>query len=58
MGIYQCFKLHTDSRGKNKYKNGKSPFPPKVDLPRAEELAGVSIKGLDWVRFALKNRPS
>jgi len=67
MAICYCFsarggsafgrKPHTDSRGKNKYKNGKFPFPPKVppevdspqakDLPRAEELAGVSIKGLD-----------
>jgi DNA repair exonuclease SbcCD ATPase subunit len=42
MGIYQCFKPHTDCRSKNKYKNGKSPL----------ELAGVSIKGLDWVGFA------
>ena len=48
MGIYQCFKPYTDSRDKNKYKNGKSPL----------ELAGVSIKGLDWVRFVLKNSNS
>jgi len=48
MGIYQCFKPHTDCRSKNKYKNGKSPL----------ELAGVSVKGLDWVGFAIKNRPS
>jgi len=38
-------KPHTDSRSKNKYKNGKSPFPPKVppevppevDSPRAKD---------------------
>ena len=56
LGIYQCFKPYTDARSYNQYKNGKSPFPPKVDLPQAEELAGFSTKGIDWVRFALKNR--
>jgi len=29
-----------------------------VDLPLAEELAGISIKGIDWVRFALENNNS
>jgi len=41
-----------------RYKNGIFPFPPKVDLPRAEELTGVSTKGLDWVRLSLKNSNS
>jgi len=57
MGIYQCFsarggsafgrKPHTDWKNKNRYKNGKSPL----------KLAGISIKGRDWIRFALKNNP-
>jgi hypothetical protein len=48
MGIYHCFKPYTDCKDSNRYKNGKSPL----------ELAGVSIKGLDWARFALNNSNS
>jgi hypothetical protein len=48
MAIYHCFKPYTDCKDKNSYKNGKSPL----------ELAGVSIRGLDWVRFTLKNTNS
>jgi len=58
MAIYHCFfarggsalgrKPHTDCKDRNKYKNGKNPL----------ELAGFSTKGIDWVRFALKNRSS
>lgn len=48
LGIYQCFKPYTDAKSYNRYKNGKSPL----------ELAGVSTKGIDWVRFALNNTNS
>ena len=58
MAICYCFsarggsasgrKPHTDCKDRNKYKNGKSPL----------ELAGFSTKGIDWVRFVLKNRSS
>jgi hypothetical protein len=48
MALYQCFKPYTDCKGKNTYKNGKFPL----------ELAGISIEGLDWVGFALKNSNS
>jgi len=48
MAICYCFKPHTDCKDRNKYKNGKSPL----------ELTGFFTKGIDWVRFALKNRPS
>jgi len=48
IAICYCFKSHADCRDNHRYKNGKSPL----------ELAGVSIKGLDCMRFALKNRPS
>jgi len=44
MGISYCFKPYSDCRERNRYKNGKSPL----------ELAGISIKGLDWVRVALQ----
>ena len=58
MAICYCFsarggsalgrKPHTDCKDRNKYKNGKNPL----------ELAGFSTKGIDWVRFALKNTNS
>lgn len=48
MAICYCFKSYTDCREANKYKNGKSPL----------EIAGVSTKSLDWVRFSLNNRLS
>lgn len=48
MAICYCFKSYTDCRKNNKYKNGKSPL----------EIAGVSTKSLDWVRFALNKRLS
>jgi len=41
-------KPYADCKDRNKYKNGKSLL----------ELAGVSLKGLDWVRFALQNSNS
>ncbi|RKY43700.1 MAG: hypothetical protein DRP81_06595 [Candidatus Omnitrophota bacterium] len=50
--------IQIDARGYSRYKNGKSPFLPRVDLSQTEELAGISVKGLDWVRFALKNSNS
>ena len=68
MGVYQCFsprggsalgrKPYSDCRDNHRYKNRKSPFLPRVDLSQTEELAGISVKGLDWVRFALKNSNS
>ncbi len=48
MAICYCFKPYTDCKDRNKYKNGKSPL----------ELAGISTKGIDWVRFALNNSNS
>ncbi|RLG28508.1 hypothetical protein DRN98_09520, partial [Methanosarcinales archaeon] len=48
MAICYCFKPYTDCRDNHRYKNGKSPL----------ELAGVSIKGMGWVRFILKNSNS
>ena len=48
MAIYHCFKPYTDCKEHNKRKNGKAPL----------ELAGTSIKGLDWVRFSLRTNNS
>jgi hypothetical protein len=48
MGICLLFKPYTDCRNYNRYKNGKSPL----------ELTGVSVRGLDWVRFILRNTNS
>lgn len=48
MAICYCFKAYTDCRKNNKHKNGKSPL----------EVAGVSTKSLDWVRYSLKSSNS
>jgi hypothetical protein len=47
--IQYRFKAHESCRGRNRWKNGKSPL----------EMAGVPTSGVDWVRFSqAKNRSS
>jgi hypothetical protein len=36
------FKPHTSCRGRNRWKNGKSPM----------EMAGIETSGIDWVRLS------
>jgi transposase-like protein len=40
--IQYRFKAHGSCRGRNRWKNGKSPL----------EMAGVATSGVDWVRFS------
>ena len=46
VSICYCFRPYADCRNHNKYKNGKSPL----------EISDVSIRRLDWVRYALNQQ--